>query len=550
MSTLVLCPSRSRPGAAREVVASFEDTRADPGSRIVFVVDADDPTRGHYPNAHLVTPRGDMGGALRQAAADPALLADATSIGVVGDDCRFRTPGWDRTLDGWLVDNPGVAWPDDGWDHPWSSQEKAAHWWLSRAVVDAMGVAPPTHHLFMDDYWAQLGLAAECARYFPDVVVEHLHPMAGKAPNDATYRRHRRFVAQDRAWFATWQQSGKAADVRRLRTAIGRAAPIRVFADWHHPSLWESLSILFEDRLGWQLYSPGGAGWLGRGWSMSGATPGWTAEDYLYWPDAEDRGDHSDLLEPEYPARRRKLVSREQFAAASWDVVIATLGQHQQSFAKLAQETGATFVHHVGDAKRRIERTNPRAVLIASANVPGAVVHHQEFDVDLFGPAPLQERDLVSSFMLRLGSTSGPWEWLAQSPGLRWWAVECESMRGPGYVAPMADVAAQMRRSGWVWHDKRIGDGYGHVLFTAAAMGRPLIGHASHYAGLLGEHLWQDLVTCVDLDRHDPGEAARLIRAISRDRDWHDEMSAEIRSRFVEAVDFAAEAEAVRSAIW
>lgn len=547
MSTLVLCPSRGRPDAAKALAASFEETRRDPGSRLVFIVDKDDVRRLRYPDPYVVPPHGDMGGALREAAADPVLVGDATSVGVVGDDCRFRTPGWDVSLDGWLTGHVGIAWPDDGWDHPWSSEEKAAHWWVSRPIFDAFGIAPPTHHLFMDDYWAVLAKAADCGRYFPDVLVEHLHPMAGKAPEDDTYRRHRRFVIRDRRWWHVWQRDAKARDARRLRALVRPRSAVRVFADWHHPALWEALSRLFEDRFGWQLYSPLGAEWIERGWTLRDATPGWEAADYLVWPDAAAEGDHYALAEPEY-ARRRKLVTWEQFDASSWDFIVASVGPHQTSFAKLARERGSTYVHHIGDAKRRLERTDPAPVVLASTRLRSGIVHHQEFDAGLFAFDPLDGQERVSSFMLRLDSTSGPYGWVRDA-GLDWWAVECDAMRGPGYVAPMARVAEEMRTSGWVWHDKIIGDGYGHVLFTAAAMGRPLVGHARHYRGLLGERLWDDLVTCVDLDKHDEKEAARLIRAINRDPGWHAELGANIRARFDELVDFDAEAEAIRAAL-
>ena len=485
---------------------------------------------------------------MRARSGSSAAAAGASSVGVIGDDCRFRTPGWDVAIDGWLTEHVGVAWPDDGWAHAWSSEEKAAHWWLSRAVVYAMGVCPPTKHFYMDDYWAQLGRAAGCARYFGDVVVEHLHPLAGKGENDATYTRTRRWIARDRAWWRTWLSRGMRPQLAQLRALVG-VPSLRVFSDWHHPALWEALSILFEDRFGWQLYSPIGTEWRRHGWRLAGGTPGWEADDYLVHPDAVDVGGHYTLVEPEFPERPRKLVTFDQWAAMPWDVVVASVGQHQRTFSLLARSKGARFVHHVGDARRRIERV-PRQIIVASSNIPGAaVVHHQEFDRQMFAFDTSGDRAAVSSFMLRLRTTSGPHEWLSGARGVHWWAADSEAMRDERYLAPMSEVAARMRASGWVWHDKRIGDGYGHVLFTAAAMGRPLIGHASHYQGLLGERLWEDGVTCIDLDRHEPADALRTWRAVVDDPDRYAGMSAAIRDRFDELVDFDAEADAIRAVL-
>lgn len=549
MSTLALCPSRGRPAAAAATLVSFLETRRDPGSRIVFVVDRDDPTADRYPegHTHLVDPGGCMGEALAAAARDRGLLGDATSVGMIGDDNRFRTAGWDVAMDGALTERPGIAYGDDGFQH----ERLPTSWWLSRPIVDAFGMTNPAlRHFYMDNYWLELGRATGSLRYLPDVVIEHLHPLAGKAKDDAIYQRGHRFARGDRALHERWLKRGKERDLARLRVILGAGERRRVLADWHHPALWESLAILFEDRFGWELFSPIGTGWKRLGWRLENGTPGWTADDYLVSEEAVPRGDHWELTEPEYPERPRRMVTAEQFEAQHWDYIVASVPAHQEPFAAIARRRGARLINHVGDARRHVDRTIRSQVILASARVRGAsVIYHQEFSRDLFAPAPIEDRTAVSSLMLRLDDTSGPYRWIADAPGIRWSAVTATEMRGTGYLAPMAAVADRMRRSGWVWHDKRIGDGYGHVLFNAAAMGRPLIGHASHYRGLLGEGLWEDLRTCIDLDRHDPVQALRLVRAISADPDWHDEMGAAIRERFERRVDFDAEAARIREVL-
>lgn len=41
---------------------------------------------------------------------------------------------------------------------------------------------------------------------------------------------------------------------------------MKVLADHHHDDLYESLRILFEDRLGWELYRPIGTEWYTEGY--------------------------------------------------------------------------------------------------------------------------------------------------------------------------------------------------------------------------------------------------------------------------------------------
>jgi len=113
-------------------------------------------------------------------------------------------------------------------------------------------------------------------------------------------------------------------------------------------------------------------------------------------------------------------------------------------------------------------------------------------------------------------------------------------------VASIRHIADLMIRSGWGWHDKPHGDGFGHVLHGWAATGRPLIGHGSHYRGKMGAVFWRDLETCIDLDRHSEGEAVELIRAITADTARHRDMCRAIRAVYDSVVDYEGEAEQIR----
>jgi hypothetical protein len=548
MSTLALCPSRGRPEGAARALASFLETRHDPGSRLLFIVDADDPTGTDYPPDYtlIVPPSGCMGGALKAAATDQNVLGQATSVGMIGDDNLFVTPGWDVTFDGWLTANIGIAYGDDGFQH----EKLPTSWWVSRPLVDVFGMAEPgLRHFYMDNYWLELGQATRCLRYFGDVSIEHLHPLAHKAPRDAIYDRSYAFVPDDQSYFRHWQQTKKQLDVDRLRNIIDHARPVRVFADWHHPALWESLEILFSDHYGWELYSPIGLDWLKHGWSFDFPAGGWGQDRYLVFPDAVSVNGHFEVCPPEYPDRPRKLVTWEQAQLLGWDYVIASVSVHQQAFAMLAAQWRAKFIHQVGNARHAVNPSIPATILASSRAVQPArnvSIYHQEFDRDLFAPGDPRNRSAVAAFMLRLDTTSCDYSWMAKAAGRGWHAYGGLVPGDPAYLAPMSKVAEAMRAVGWIWHDKKIGDGYGHVVWTAAYMGRPLIGHASHYKGQLAEPLWRDLETCIDLDRHSPRDALRLWKAISADPEWYDDMSARMRETFAANVDFDHEAAYIR----
>jgi uncharacterized protein (DUF2249 family) len=324
-----------------------------------------------------------------------------------------------------------MCYGDDGLQH----QRLPTSWWVSRKLADAFPLAPPMlDHLYMDNWWLSLAEGANCIRYFGDVDIEHLHPLAGKAAMDRTYERSKRFISHDRDAFRRWERRDRHRDVLRAKSLIGGSERLRVLADWHHPALWESLAILFEDRFGWELYSMGGNDWMQNGWTLRAGPPiGWSEADYLCMDGAVDKGTHHELTEREYPARPRKQVTVKQAQAMKWDFVLGSVPEHQKTFPLLAKSLHARFIHQVGNAKHPVDHVADQIVL-ASSNVRvrgrGAFVqYHQEFDRSVFAPSPITDPTAVTSLMLRLDWTSCDYRWLSEAKG-RLRALEAMPGRG------------------------------------------------------------------------------------------------------------------------
>jgi hypothetical protein len=190
---VVIVPSRGRPEAARELALAFTDTVAT--ARLVFAVDADDPTRFSYAEAlnsypwttvHLAPSPSTMVKTLNVTA---GLFAnEAYAIGFMGDDHRPRTRKWDKLYVEALRElGTGIVYGDDLLQGERIPTQVA----MTADIVRALGhMAPPTlTHLYVDNYWRDLGEAAGCLSYLPDVVVEHMHPIAGKADWDEGHKR-------------------------------------------------------------------------------------------------------------------------------------------------------------------------------------------------------------------------------------------------------------------------------------------------------------------------------------------------------------------------
>lgn len=225
---LVLCPTRGRPQRAREAYQSLLDTRAEAETEMVFAVDANDPERAAYEALgaplHIVAEPRDMGVALQDAAMWATKPGSPFRvIGFVGDDHRFRTPAWDRTIGGHLLaSGGGFAYANDlgmGASLPTAV-------FATAEIIRALGWfgLPGAHHLYFDNTWRDLGDAADCLYYFPDIVIEHMHPIFGKAPSDEGYTRVNapENYSHDLAVFTDWTNNRKAADVETVRSTLRR----------------------------------------------------------------------------------------------------------------------------------------------------------------------------------------------------------------------------------------------------------------------------------------------------------------------------------------
>lgn len=222
MSLVVLCPSRGRPQKAKECYQAFLDTRHLPNSAMFFVLDDDDPTAAAYdvPTLHVKRGRPGMTDALNTAA---AMVWDQFDvIGFVGDDHRFRTSGWDQAFCDFLRQSgPGFVY---GNDKVREDGEIPTEIFGSSVIWKALGwmALPTARHLYLDNTWRVLGDAVGRLFYFPDIVIEHMHPTVGKSEWDEQYRAVNtpELYQADAQAFGTWMETQMAADLERVRAVL------------------------------------------------------------------------------------------------------------------------------------------------------------------------------------------------------------------------------------------------------------------------------------------------------------------------------------------
>jgi hypothetical protein len=219
---VIIVPSRGRPEAAQELWQAFGDTcTAD--TQLVFALDDNDPTRVGYPDEPAIWtgPSRSMVEALNGAATASVDgmfgFVAPFAIGFMGDDHRPRTKGWDTAyLDALRELGTGIVYGND----LLQGQRIPTQCAMTADIVQALGfmVPPVFTHLYVDNYWLELGTRAECIRYLPDVVVEHRHPVAGKGLWDEGYERVNNpdMYAKDQAAFNDYLMGGMVSDAGKV----------------------------------------------------------------------------------------------------------------------------------------------------------------------------------------------------------------------------------------------------------------------------------------------------------------------------------------------
>jgi hypothetical protein len=221
---LVVVPSRGRPANIAELLEAWRATNA--SADLLVAADEDDPQLPTYRaldwgcRALLTTgPRLRLGPTLNAIALEQARRYFA--VGFLGDDHRPRTQDWDKRFVGALRElRTGLAYGDDllqGENLPTAVA-------MTSDIIRTLGymVPPGMVHMYIDNAWLALGRELGRITYLPDVVIEHLHPVAGKAAWDDGYAEVNspQMYARDRQVFDQWLEESLPVEIPRLRKLL------------------------------------------------------------------------------------------------------------------------------------------------------------------------------------------------------------------------------------------------------------------------------------------------------------------------------------------
>lgn len=226
---LTLVPTRNRVENALELLHVWYDTTTGNDSGLLFVVGTEDPRLKEYedkiPEQHLlIFPDRGLVKALNYAVSC-GYAEEYEALGFMGDDHRPRTYGWDSAYLGSLRElGYGYVYGND----LLMAERIPTQVAISSSIIRTLGFfGPPGFtHLNVDVTWKDMGDAIGKLKYLPDVIIEHMHPAAGKADNDSGYQyaNSSEMVTRDEAEYARWKREDFPRQVDLVRQALDRHA--------------------------------------------------------------------------------------------------------------------------------------------------------------------------------------------------------------------------------------------------------------------------------------------------------------------------------------
>jgi hypothetical protein len=188
---IILVPTRGRPSNAVELLAEHE--KLSTHSDILFIIDANDPEHDQYEfevGAHkcmtIENETRGMAYPINKAANAIVKENKYQYFAFLGDDHRPRTAGWDGILIQAMQRRPSMAYSND----LLQAERLPTMITMTSDIVAALnGMVPPKmKHLYLDNFWKKLGQDLGALTYLDHVIVEHMHPVAGKAEWDEGYK--------------------------------------------------------------------------------------------------------------------------------------------------------------------------------------------------------------------------------------------------------------------------------------------------------------------------------------------------------------------------
>jgi len=298
---------------------------------------------------------------------------------------------------------------------------------------------------------------------------------------------------------------------------------MKVFCDFHHRDLINSMSHLFEKRMGADLYVPYGLDYYKNGyWKIVDTDLESVASQFLennfidsHPQKVTDNGDGTLLVETNDGKLPFKGMNFEKFCNTKFDLLICTVPAHipvyldlqkkYQPQAKLVFEAGnnwgkisydipnflnsTTYTFIAGEdlhswtmralyykfKKKKLYKGKHKIYQNRkNGKKCNMVFFHPEFDLDIFkNDNSIKNIKSITNVRHNSNTLGGLYELEKRLPD---WEIKAYGTNNrDGEVTSDYDMAKIMNKSGFLYHVKPVGDGYGYNIHQAYALGTIVI---------------------------------------------------------------------------
>lgn len=226
----VYIPTKGRPGNAIRLQEQFaKSTRLN--TRPYFILSENDPQLSSYQNLNhwtMVSPaKPGFVSPLNLGYLEDRKMTYSYAVGFMGDDHFPRTFGWDELIVNELQSlKGGLVYGND----KFQEQSIPTQIFMTADIPLELGfiTLPQLKHLYADNFWLDLGLGLNKIKYLPDVIIEHLHPAAGKAIHDAGYEFSGNYYLdqQDKKTYHEYLKSNLEGDVKNVLAMLRRTGKL------------------------------------------------------------------------------------------------------------------------------------------------------------------------------------------------------------------------------------------------------------------------------------------------------------------------------------
>jgi len=135
-------------------------------------------------------------------------------VAFIGDDIVFRDR-WEKEFIEFLSQHKyALAYAND----LHQGEKLATHPCITSNMIKAVGFfgCPAVQHNCFDNYWMNIVHNLGAIKYFPNIIMDHMHPHAGKAHHDNISQQINNLLNQDILNFDKYMSENKESDMKKI----------------------------------------------------------------------------------------------------------------------------------------------------------------------------------------------------------------------------------------------------------------------------------------------------------------------------------------------